>query len=391
MPTVKRISSRPDSTGNHQWDVRFYRKGIQVHRRLHLPSRAAVDTWIANFRAAPDTSSLKWSRCATLWADEERHVSEDYRVRVEREVERLVASIGDCPVEETTAESFRDFIRRRVAASGTGAGQHAVAHLKMLARWARSQILIDEIPFEHVRKPRHRATGRKPIDPSRVGKLLSKLGPWERPIATFIALTGCRQQDAAGLRERDIDGNRCHLHVKGGNDPDYILDEILVDVIESARKLKAGHGLRSNFVFTNSVGSRWSAQHLAHRVKHFWQDEPGSPTLHALRHTFATLAGSMFPADVVKAVLAHKSRITSERYTHVADDIAARDRGGRAVRAALIDAMGPDKTNCLVWQDKGTHTIQHNDTKKQKCEVMIEGQKVLIPKEVIDKYRSSNT
>jgi site-specific recombinase XerD len=88
-----------------------------------------------------------------------------------------------------------------------------------------------------------------------------------------------------------------------------------------------------------------------------WGDLPADVTPNVLRHSFASLAADLGYSDpTIGALIGHKGRTTTSRYTHFADPIlcAAADAvadhirelmGGKAVQTGPVSAKVGDLTS----------------------------------------------
>lgn len=396
-------SLRRDAEGLVVFDISYYDAAARHrHTRRAFATQSDAQAWVHEQRESrpqpahnhladaskmvPPSDGPTWRDLHQAWENAHRHLSASQIGKVSRTVERLEERLGaGCSFAAATGEEVRAMVRGLVETSGPVAARHALAHLKAVARWARGELLIPEaIPFEHLAAPAHKgkATGAIPLD--QIPALLAALGPWVQPIVRWIALTGCRQQDAAGLLLADITPSEAVCRVKGGRRIVYRLDAPLLDCLAMARLQCETAGIQSAYAFPNSAGNRWTDTHLANTVRKAWA--PIGPwRLHALRHTFATVAGRLgYGADMIKAGLGHLARATSERYTHTAADDSARAEVGAAVRKAIFG----DSTRARASSTRTAHE-QHKGTpnqgsggkitdKSRKIKVSFDGREMLL-------------
>jgi len=344
-----------DAEGLIRFDIFYYDAlAKQRHTRRRFRTQAEAEKWIHAQREGPalpvvnrnrpapqpkpEDPGPTWREIHQAWENAHRALSSSQIKKVSRTVERLEERLGaGCRFKEATGERVREMILNIGTKSGPVAARHALAHLKSVARWARGELLIPEnIPYEHLKAPAHKAKPTGPVPLEQIPALLAALGPWTLPIVRWIALTGCRQQDAAGILLADVTDQEATLRVKGGRKIVYRLDAPLLDCLAAARLQCEAAGVQTAYAFPNSAGNRWTDTHLAHTIKIAWS-QLGPWRLHALRHTFATMAGRLgYGADMIKAALGHLARATSERYTHTAADDSARAEVGAAVRAEIL-------------------------------------------------------
>ena len=184
------------------------------------------------------------------------------------------------------------------------------------------------------------------------------------PFVTFVALTGCRVGEAAGLRWSDVDLEAATATIRRSSPT---ADEtktgqvrtvpLLPDVVEAlgvARRrqledrLKMGPGWRNaeGLVFVTGSGAPLSMRNARRDLKRVLERE-GLPTarpFHSLRHGLASrLLERDVPLAVVSAILGHSSiRVTADVYGHVTPVMHA-DK--------LAEAMG--RGNSIIAIEKG--------------------------------------
>jgi integrase len=369
-----------DEHGRPLWRLRFY-DGTGTRRHLVRPFATAEDAraFVTAQREAT-AGGPTWADLARQWEVAHPDHSASQREKVARTIDRLLAVHGAGHlVAATTGQQVRDFIAGLAKASGPVAANHALGHLKAVARWGRGRLLIpDAIPWEHLAPVQHRGKATPPVPLELLPRLLDAVPPAAAPIVRWIALTGCRQQDAAGLRAADIGPDAAVLRVKGGRRLAYALDNDLRACLAAGRERCA---TASQWAFPTPQGGRWSPERLANTIQAAWA--PLGPwRLHSLRHTFATLAGRLgMSADQIKAGLGHAARATSERYTHAHEDEAARAEVGLRVRAALFPKRDTD----------GTRTAKSGDaqgrggTPRDGVGIEINGRKTMISRDLARK------
>jgi integrase len=382
--TIERARSKTgdllhDEHGRGMFRLRFY-DGSGKRRHLVRPFSTAEEA--RAFVAAQRESTAAgptWAQLHGQWEQAHPDHSQSQVAKVSRTIERLLARHGrDHCVSSTTGQQVRDFIAGIASESGPVAANHALAHLKAVARWGRGRLLLpDSISWEHLAPVKHRGKPTPPVPLDLLPRLLASTPPAAAPLVRFIALTGCRQQDAAGLRAEDVGEGAVTLRVKGGRRLVYALDDELRHCLAAARAISPG----SPWAFPTPKGGRWTPERLANAIQAAWA--PLGPwRLHSLRHTFATVAGRLgCSADQIKAGLGHAARATSERYTHAHEDAAARAEVGLRVRAALFPGRDTDGTRTTKSRD----SMGTAKTKRDGATVTINGRKVSISRDLAAK------
>lgn len=387
-----------DSEGRKIWNCRFYDAGgKQRFYRRPFATEADARAWIAAQRSGdPAENGPTWRALHTAWENSHRTHSASQLNKVGLSVSRLLEKYGNgLTYQETTGAMIRALIadiaekktlQGKKPVGGTGAAHRALGHLKAIARWCRGQLLIpDSIPWEHLAPPEHKAGKRRPVPVEEIPAMIDSLDEWLRPVVLWICLTGCRKQDAGRLREEDILQDRVRVTVKAGRVFDYLLDDTLRAVLNLAKDQKErAEANRSPWVFVTASGQQWTKDRMDWHVRQQWRRWPWR--LHSLRHTFATVAGRSFGADMVRAGLAHLARATSERYVHVSEDAQARHEVGAHVRDVLATAgvriHGRQDTD-RIPQDTAQKNAEDRRGLESKIAVEIDGRKVFIDREVI--------
>ncbi|MDF2881998.1 MAG: tyrosine recombinase XerC-like protein [Clostridiaceae bacterium] len=192
-----------------------------------------------------------------------------------------------------------------------------------------------------------------------INKILESIGNEKlRYIIIFALLTGCRQGEILALHKSDIKGdivkiNKSVRNVKIFDDEEKYEHELKVtkpktkssnreipitamlqaelkklDKLVLEEKLKLGPAYESNnLLFPSLTGTHMDAKNL----RRSWEralDNAGVPRkkFHALRHTYATrLFENGTSILTVARLLGHSSTRTTEIYTHVLEDIKAKE------------------------------------------------------------------
>jgi len=170
-------------------------------------------------------------------------------------------------------------------------------------------------------RPGHRATGRRPADPSPVGAVVSLR---DDALIELLYGSGLRISEATGLDidELDLDRGRVVVWGKGAKQRTVPLSDPAVDALRrwlaDGRALLVTDATPAAAVFVNRRGRRLTPRD-ARRILDRRADEPTHP--HALRHTFAThLLDGGADLRVVQELLGHSDVATTQRYTHVSKE-----------------------------------------------------------------------
>jgi integrase len=223
---------------------------------------------------------------------------------------------------------------RRVS-GGEGAAVRTIQLLGAILEFAKQNELIKDNPAHGIKKPKSKvkdifltldeiyALGRVLMRPE--WQTLRKM---ETDIIKLILLTGCRKSEVLGLRWEYVDwANQVFRFpdTKTGkqNRPFGVGAMHLLREIQSRQNNGAG-----GWVFPSTSGRG----HLADLLRTFKQmcqtlDDEGqrilnkdNTTIHALRHTFASLGADMGYSDIVlAALLGHTLGTITNRYTHSVD------------------------------------------------------------------------
>jgi len=116
----------------------------------------------------------------------------------EAESRPLADFLGDAPIEATTLARYCEWLRRRETESSPRSAQLARAHTLRVARWAASQGLVSNLPFERAPRPEAPEATRRPASVAEFAQVLeSPTGPDGRRLAYP---GGHRCQDFGGPR-----------------------------------------------------------------------------------------------------------------------------------------------------------------------------------------------
>lgn len=170
---------------------------------------------------------------------------------------------------------------------------------------------------------------------------------WPPAVAAvrFLAVTGWRGGEAAGLRWSEIDLARRTTTLADSKTGRSVrpLSHAACDALASMREITGDR------VFPPSRGSAGAVLN----IKKFWPriarlgGLPSDVTPHVLRHSFASLAGDLgYSEPTIGALIGHKGQSVTSRYMHAADAVllAAAD----AVANRTAELMGDAPQDAVV-------------------------------------------
>ena len=240
------------------------------------------------------------------------------------------ASISSC--DRTTLQRYVQHLFEEHRLKETSAKRH-VASLRSLYRFLEDEGYIEEDPFRGTRI-RIRLPKRLPRVLSR-GELLALLDR-ASPAGDFIQLatsvaaellfaTGVRVAELAALRDQDVDLTIGVINIIGKGDRQRrvdIPDSQVRDLLDTYRSARAARGYETDRVLVNSRGGAASPQFIRRLIRRLGEDVALTRrvTPHMFRHSVATyLLEEGVDIRYVQRLLGHRSIVTTEIYTHVAD------------------------------------------------------------------------
>jgi len=179
-------------------------------------------------------------------------------------------------------------------------------------KWAVKAEHLETNPAEPIRRPQ---TGRglpRPISDGDLYRALTQADPTMRCWLLLGAYEGLRAQEIAGLTREDVEDDHGVLRVvygKGGKERAVPLHP---EVLEALRSLPMPN---SGDLFRRPLGSKMTADYLAHRVTAYLHESGSAATVHKLRHWFAT---SVYRATrdlrLTQELLGHSSPTVTANY-----------------------------------------------------------------------------
>ena len=226
----------------------------------------------------------------------------------------ILRTIGKPPGEVTTADLEALLLRSRSVAT------RSTYHSRICSVFAalRDAGVIPEghRPEAGLPKPRRPQHRPRPLSEAQVDELLAAPAPF-CDIFRIALLTGARAMELCAMEGRDLTdgptGPELLLHGKGGKEATVPAHPVVVDLI-------TGYG---------TLGRLWPAwgspKGFSAACNRVIRDRLGpGPTLHQLRHTFATrLLRATSDVVTVSQLMRHSSIQTTLIYAAVADDAKA--------------------------------------------------------------------
>jgi integrase/recombinase XerD len=213
----------------------------------------------------------------------------------------------------------------------TSAKRH-VASLRSLFRWLEDAGRVPDDPFRgariRIRLPRRlpRLLSRAEVAAILEHRPGSDFASFTaRVAAELLFATGIRVAELAGLRDEDIDLSTGVITITGKGSRQrrvYIPDSEIRDLIVSYRHARDARDGDVGSFLVNSRGGAASSQYIRRLVRELGESAALTRrvTPHMFRHSVATyLLEEGVDIRYVQRLLGHRSIVTTEIYTHVAD------------------------------------------------------------------------
>ncbi len=285
--------------------------------------------------------------------------------------EFLNASVNENRIVRTTEKGYR-VIQRRIASAPVGSrkiialkadditnymknsldnlGLKPVTINKDLdlirgaLRYAEEKRYISSNPAKAIRPFTEEPPAITPLTLAEVHKVKEAVEASGNPVLKVCVLLGMyqglRRGEMVGLRWCNVDFEKNVIQIKetrtqvGGelidkapktksSKRDAFMSPAVASALLECKKWQEKTGIAGEYVVTTPTGARYNPTDLSHKVSLF-MDKLGLPHvgLHALRHTFATLAVEKgAPINAVSGALGHSHVSTTMRvYTHASRD-----------------------------------------------------------------------
>lgn len=354
---------RVNLNGTVSWRVRW-REGGRARSLTFADERAAklASKRITALGYAPDDLIHVEPRTYTTVGEAIQHhldqlvgIQPDTRAEYERYARTHLAPLADALVSDVD----RDMLARWVAKLGSsGLSPKSIknVHGFLSAVMATSvrEGLIDRNPCQGMRLPRTDSHEQRFLSADEYLAIRAELPNQYRPLADFLAGTGCRFGEATALTIRDIDWTQRTARISKAwkRTPDgwqvgppktrrsrrtVWLPSELVAVLEPLRANRPIDAL----LFASESGRRIPQQTFGHNWRRAGTNAgttPPLPRVHDLRHTHAAwLIAQGVGLATIQDRLGHESITTTvDRYGHLEADL----------RAAAANAAG------AVWRDR---------------------------------------
>lgn len=262
------------------------------------------------------------------------HTTRAYRLDLSRFAKFAGAKTEVQSFERTTLQQYIEHLFTEHHLKETSAKRH-VASLRSLFRWLEDEGHVPDDPFRGARV-RIRLPKRLPRVLSR-GELASLLdqSPTNgdfvqlstRVAAELLFATGIRVAELVALRDEDIDLTAGVISIIGKGDRQrrvYIPDSEIHDLLVAYRSARAERGYAGGSFLINSRGGSASTQFIRRLIRKLGEHAAVTRrvTPHLFRHSVATyLLEEGVDIRYVQRLLGHRSIVTTEMYTHVADAV----------------------------------------------------------------------
>jgi integrase/recombinase XerD len=259
------------------------------------------------------------------------HTTRAYRLDLARFTRFAGPRTAVTSFDRTTLVDYVEHLFTEHHLKETSAKRH-VASLRSLFRWLEDTGQVPDDPFRGARV-RIRLPRRLPRVLSRA-ELASILehppgsdfsGLTARIAAELLFATGIRVAELAGLRDDDIDLTAGVITIIGKGSRQrrvYIPDSDIRELVVAYRHARAAREPEAESFLINSRGGPASPQFIRRLVRTLGENAALTRrvTPHMFRHSVATyLLEEGVDIRYVQRLLGHRSIVTTEIYTHVAD------------------------------------------------------------------------
>ncbi|WP_195269529.1 tyrosine-type recombinase/integrase [Eubacterium sp. 1001713B170207_170306_E7] len=336
---------------------------IRKQKRKNLPVES-LESMAENYsldKLAQGSTPLR--QCLVQWLEESKKFSvkaSSYTRYCSIVYKHILPRLGDCPVNEVTAETVQDYIHYLCTDANHHKGLAPATikiHLVLLSSFFEKMLemeLVQKNPCKNVQIPprqKKKPDFLKQNEYQKLEKTLEDKLHDKRASAILLALkTGIRLGELAALRWTDIDLESRTVHIRhslqrvkaesperakteivfgrtksASSERDIPMNDSIYTLLYSYRKNleKSGGISQGSFVFSNRQGSyldpRAYQNYFSEVLK---QAGIRCVNFHALRHTFATIAASRnMQISTLSRILGHSNpSITLQIYVHAVDE-----------------------------------------------------------------------
>lgn len=298
-----------------------YRDEFGRRRRMLVGSKEAAEATFRNISesAAQARRTLRtMSRAETTTtkqAIEEymatRALEPERRSRVRKALEKACERLGNPKTSDLTpgllaryAESRRATISQQTAAEENG-------HIKRFGAWLAEQWYTPSNPAAALSTKQSRRSSGQAITHEQEEKLLSECRVGNTRVKALLALdAGLRISEAMALKRNAWNHEERTLTVWSTKTRSFrtipATERLQAQLEKIASHLSPDARITSG-VQTRQAGAAWLARH---------RRLGAAPRYHDLRHTFASKLAAVAAPHVVRALLGHAPRTTTDLYTH---------------------------------------------------------------------------
>ena len=259
------------------------------------------------------------------------HTTRAYRLDLTRFIRFAGARRDVASFDRNVLQQYVEHLFTEHQLKETSAKRH-VASLRSLFRWLEDSGYVAEDPFRGARV-RIKLPRRLPrvLSRAELASILEHTPSGDfgsvtaRVAAELLFATGIRVAELAGLRDADIDLSAGVITILGKGSRQrrvYIPDSDIRDLIVAYRHARDARERDSDSFLVNSRGGTASPQYIRRLVRQLGENAAISRrvTPHMFRHSVATyLLEEGVDIRYVQRLLGHRSIVTTEIYTHVAD------------------------------------------------------------------------
>lgn len=298
-----------------------YRDEFGRRRRMLIGSRAAAEATFKNLSesAGQARKTLRtMSRAETTTTQEAideyiatRALTPERRNKVRKALEKVAARIGNPTTSALTpaliaryAESRRETISQQTAAEENG-------HIKRFGKWLAEQWYTASNPAEALSTKQSRRSSGQAITETQEENLLRECRVANTRLKALLALdAGLRISEAMALTRNAWNRDEQTLTVWSTKTRSFRTIPLTRRLTEQLEKICAhlSPGARiTTGTQTRQAGASWLAKH---------RRSGPAPRYHDLRHTFASKLAAVARPHVIRALLGHAPRTTTDLYTH---------------------------------------------------------------------------
>lgn len=230
--------------------------------------------------------------------------------------------LADIPIEDISKRLMLDYMNARMKHEGVSSAtvNREAAMVKCMLSRANEWDIIKHNPLQGLRLLPEAEKRKVELSPEKAAELINTLPDSLASIVEFAIYSGFRRENILGLRIEPIlfhdsgQTGEVELVVKGGRREKFPLGPLAVEVLKRIIRQRT-----EGYVFLNpSTDTRYHSIHKSfdRAVRKLNLTVNGTKLrFHDLRHVFATwLLRAGVSLDVLRELLGHKERSTTDRY-----------------------------------------------------------------------------